>query len=101
MNLTGTAPALLQAAPAPATEPARLASLRKTAEELEATFLGEMLAHAGLEATEGPFSGGTGETQFASFLRQEQARLIASRGGIGLAEHIFTALAEAGRDTSA
>lgn len=66
--------------------------LRLKAQEMEAAFLAEMLAHAGLGASEGAFSGGAGETQFASFLRQEQARLIAARGGIGLAEHIFAAM---------
>lgn len=68
------------------------AHLRQKAQEMEAAFLAEMLAHAGLGSSEGEFSGQAGETQFASFLRQEQARLIAARGGIGLAEQIFAAM---------
>ncbi len=40
------------------------------------------------------FGGGAGEDQFSSFLRLEQARHIASSGGIGLAESLFEALKE-------
>lgn len=69
--------------------------LREQAEELEASFLAEMLSHAGLGDAGDSFSGGAGETQFASFLRQEQARLIAEGGGVGLAELIFSTLVEA------
>jgi peptidoglycan hydrolase FlgJ len=69
--------------------------LRDKAEELEASFLAEMLAHSGLGEPDGAFSGGAGETQFASFLRQEQARLIVDGGGLGLAELIFNSLIEA------
>jgi Rod binding domain-containing protein len=69
--------------------------LMAKAEELEATFLAEMLAHSGLGEMEGAFGGGQGEAQFASFLREEQARLIAQNGGMGLAELIFNAMVEA------
>ncbi|NHB75623.1 rod-binding protein [Rhodobacter calidifons] len=75
--------------------PARIDLLMTKARELEATFLSEMLGHSGLGAMEGAFGGGAGETQFASFLRQEQARLIVQSGGIGLAEMIFKAMTEA------
>ena len=51
-----------------------------------------MLAHTGLDAQTGAFNGGIGEDQFASFLRQEQARLMVERGGIGLARTIFESL---------
>ena len=62
------------------------------AQELEATFLSEMLKDTGLGEAEGSFSGGIGEEQFGSFLRDEQARLMVGRGGIGLAEQIFRSL---------
>lgn len=65
------------------------------AEELEATFLAEMLAHSGLGEMAGPFGGGSGEAQFSSFLRAEQARLMVERGGIGLAEVIFNSMVQA------
>ncbi len=69
------------------------AELMEKAGALEAVFLSEMLAHAGLGQTpEGAFSGGIGEEQFASFLRQEQATQMVRQGGIGLAEHLFHAM---------
>jgi peptidoglycan hydrolase FlgJ len=64
------------------------------AQELEAAFLSEMLAHSGLGDMQGPFGGGSGEAQFSSFLRQEQARLMVENGGIGLAELIFRSMTE-------
>ena len=67
-------------------------AMRAAATKLEANFLAEMLKHAGLGEMEGAFSGGVGEEQFASFLRQEQSQLMAEAGGIGLAETIFEAM---------
>ncbi|MCM2561887.1 rod-binding protein [Lutimaribacter sp. EGI FJ00013] len=72
--------------------------LRKAAIELEASFLAEMLKTAGLGNTPDAFGGGIGEDQFASFLLQEQARAMAERGGVGLAETIFHALKEIPND---
>ncbi len=73
--------------------PDRNASLMTKARELEAAFLAEMLGHAGLDAdAESSFGGGNGEEQFSSFLRQEQAKLIVAKGGIGLAESLFRAM---------
>lgn len=66
--------------------------LRDVAIKLEASFLAEMLKTAGLGKTPDAFGGGAGEDQFASFLVHEQARALAERGGIGLAETIFNAL---------
>ncbi len=65
------------------------------ARELEAAFLSQMLAHSGLGAPSEGFGGGVGEEQFASFLRDEQARLMVAKGGIGLAEMIFKSLVAA------
>ncbi|NJM81788.1 MAG: chemotaxis protein chel [Tabrizicola sp.] len=65
------------------------------ARDLEAAFLAEMLNHAGLGQSSESFGGGHGEDQFASFLKQEQARMIVARGGIGLAEAIFASMARA------
>lgn len=72
--------------------------LRKKAQELEARFLSAMLSHAGLGAGEGMdpgFSGGSAAAQFASLLRDEQAKLMVQSGGIGLAETIFRAFGDA------
>ncbi len=70
------------------------AELRQVSQELEASFLAEMLKHAGFGETRGSFGGGAGEEQFASLLRTEHARALAERGGIGLAEQIFQSLLE-------
>ena len=72
----------------------RLAELREASVKLEATFLAEMLKAAGLGETPNSFSGGSGEEQFSSFLREAQAEEMARSGGVGLAEHIFNALKE-------
>lgn len=89
-----TLPAGLAAAPRPLPESADDARLRAAARELEASFLAEMLKSAGFGAARGAFGGGTGEDQFASFLRIEHARAMAAQGGIGLAESLFHALKE-------
>jgi len=82
---------------APPSLPDRTAALRRTAADLEAAFLAEMLGHAGLDGETGSFGGGIGEEQFASFLREQQARAMVEAGGIGLAERIFETLQEDGR----
>lgn len=66
--------------------------LRAAATNLEAQFLSEMLTHAGLGKSRESMGGGIGEDQFSSFLVQEQAKAMANKGGIGLAETLFEAL---------
>jgi peptidoglycan hydrolase FlgJ len=66
--------------------------LRQTVDKLEASFLSEMLKLAGLGKTSQEFGGGAGEDQFASFLRDAQAKEMVKSGGIGLAETIYLAL---------
>jgi Rod binding domain-containing protein len=88
MTVSPIAPAMGDT-PRPPSEDAALAAV---AEELEASFLEEMLKHAGFRESRGAFGGGAGEEQFASLLRQEHARAIAAQGGIGLAESLFHAL---------
>lgn len=73
--------------------------LRKAAQDLEASFLREMLKSAGLNAAHSGFGGGIGEEQFASFLTEAQAQEMARAGGIGLAETIFEALKGRMNDT--
>jgi Rod binding domain-containing protein len=67
-------------------------ALRKVAVDLEATFLAEMLKSTGFGEARNEMGGGIGEEQFSSFLRSEQAKLMAQQGGIGLAENIFEVL---------
>ncbi|WP_126978917.1 rod-binding protein [Frigidibacter oleivorans] len=66
--------------------------LRAAAEALEAVFLSEILGAAGFGAARDMLGGGSGEAQFASLWRDEQARALVRHGGIGLAESIFNAL---------
>ncbi len=62
------------------------------AKALEASFLSEMLGFAGVGKTPEGFGGGIGEDQFGSLLRDEQARQMVEKGGIGLAEQLFHAM---------
>lgn len=84
--------------PADTTATTRVARARDAALRLEAAFLSEMLKAAGLGAPGGDFSGGAGEDQFASFQREAIALDMARAGGLGLAEHFFRAMMEAGDD---
>jgi peptidoglycan hydrolase FlgJ len=70
----------------------RDAILRAKAAELEATFLSEMLSYTGMDTQSESFSGGHGEEQFTSFLRQEHAKAVVAKGGVGLAEQLFQSL---------
>jgi len=81
------------AKPQPTTED-RDAALFQAAQELEASFLTEMLKSAGFGKPRDAYGGGTGEEQFGSFLRQEHANEMVRKGGIGLAESLFEALKE-------
>jgi len=83
---------IIQAASPPTFQMARDQKLYEAAQKLEATFLSEMLKQAGLGDVSQSFGGGAGEDQFASFLRQQQAEAMVSKGGIGLAEHLFESL---------
>lgn len=78
----------------PAMDPRHDKALRQAAQELEASFLAEMLKAARVGETPESFGGGEGEEQFASFMRLEQARRMAEGGGIGLAESLYHALKE-------
>ncbi|MEL7211324.1 MAG: rod-binding protein [Pseudomonadota bacterium] len=76
------------------TAPDHTTRLRKVADDLEATFLSEMLKSAGVGKSREAFGGGIGEDQFGSFLRDAQAKEMVRAGGIGLSETIFNALKE-------
>ena len=56
---------------------------RAAADQLEVAFLEEMLKYCGPTPTEGAFSGGAGEDQFASFLTREHAGMLAGRLDLG------------------
>jgi Rod binding domain-containing protein len=63
--------------------------LRKAAEDLEASFIAEMLRAAGAEKTSGL---GAEDSEFASFLLDARAREITRAGGLGLAEVLFESM---------
>jgi peptidoglycan hydrolase FlgJ len=65
----------------------------RKAQEFEATFLAEMLRHAGSGPMAGAFGGGLGEAQFHSLLVRAQADAIVSAGGLGLADQIAQRMA--------
>ena len=67
-------------------------AMRRASEELEATFLAEMLKPMGAGASRDTLGGGIGEEQFSSFLLQEESRAMVRSGGIGLAESIFQSM---------
>ena len=51
-----------------------------------------MLQYTGINAMPSAFGGGAGEEAFSSFLTEEYGRLLAERGGIGIAEQVFRVL---------
>jgi len=76
----------------PVTAHPRSAEIMQVAQSLEAQFLSEMLKSAGIGETPEEFGGGSGEDQFASFLRDEQAKQMTQAGGIGLAQSLYDAM---------
>lgn len=66
--------------------------LRNAAQELETTFLAEMLKSAGLGESSETMGGGAGEDQFSSFLVRAQAEQIVKAGGLGLTEVFYSSL---------
>ena len=66
-------------------------ALRRAAEEFEAAFVGQLLGGM-LGATTAGGSTGGGEDPFAAMLRDEYGKLIARRGGLGVAQAVLREL---------
>jgi flagellar protein FlgJ len=81
----------LTSTPSPEPPAAVQTRLRAAAQDLEASFIAEMLRAAGAERTPG-LGEGDGESPFASFLLDIRAREIARAGGLGLSEVLFQSL---------
>ena len=66
----------------------------KAAQDFEAMALGALLQpmFETVDMTSNPFGGGAGEAAFRPMLVQEMAKGMAQRGGLGLANSIFTQL---------
>lgn len=69
-------------------------ALMDVAKSLEAAFLADMLKSVRFGEQPEGFGGGAGEDQFASFMREEQAKRMTEAGGIGLAQALFEAMTE-------
>lgn len=96
MDLSHLAPVSSASIPLPQSTmtPERAEQLMDVAKALEAQFLSEMLKSAGVGKTPDAFGGGSGEDQFASFMRDEQAKQMTQAGGIGLAQALFESMVE-------
>lgn len=77
----------------PMTAPNQHERIRGAAVEFEAFLISQMLQASGLHRTPTEMGGGVGEDQFASLLTDAHARLLATRGGIGLGESLFRSIA--------
>lgn len=75
----------------PAAEAKREETLRKAAQDFEATFIAEMLAYAGFDKAVSSQSGLGGEA-FSRMLIDSYAADIAKQGSFGLAEKIYRQL---------
>ncbi len=62
----------------------RQPSTNEISDGLERAFLSEMLKYAGPKPIEGGFSGGIGESQFASLLSDAYADALSARLDLGL-----------------
>lgn len=71
-------------------KPTKAASdARRAAEEFEAIYLSMMFQSMFTDiGGDGPFSGGPGEKIFRSQLNEELGRILASSGGIGIADAV-------------
>lgn len=63
---------------------------KKAAQEFEAMYIGQMLNHmySGLP-TDGYFGGGNAEEIYRSMMVTEYGNMIAEKGGIGMADHVY------------
>ena len=84
------APAAPAATPTPASAPTGDGPTWKAAQEFEAVFLSQMLAHMyqGIEA-KAPFGGGFAEETYRSLMHQEIGRQMAAGSGVGIAESVY------------
>lgn len=66
------------------------AQIEEAAKEFEAVFLAEMLKpmFEGVKEPDPLFGGGKGEEIFNGFMVQEYGKIMAERGGIGIAEYV-------------
>jgi Rod binding domain-containing protein len=85
--VTPIEPAAIPSSAAPGGAKAEAKTPERAAKEFEAAFVSEMLKHSGVGRAVA-FDSGFGGEAMASFLVEEIGRLIAERGGFGVAELI-------------
>jgi Rod binding domain-containing protein len=78
-----------------ATDPQQMERTREAAEEFEAVFLSQMMAHmfSGIEV-DPTFGGGKGEEMFRSMMVEEYGKNFVDKGGIGIADQVQAKLIE-------
>lgn len=64
----------------------------QVSQQLEASFIAEMLDAAGVGKTPESFGGGVGEDQFGSYLQDAYATHISEAGGIGLSQQLYDSM---------
>lgn len=69
------------------------AELRSTAEKFEGMFLSQMFQYMfeGVKTDE-TFGGGNAETMYRSLMIDEYGKAVAKRGGVGIADHVYSAM---------
>ena len=71
--------------------PQQVARIQKAAQEFEAMALGQMLAPMfdTVDASKGPFGGGSGEEAWKPMMVSELGKQVAKSGGLGLARPVM------------
>ncbi len=71
--------------------PQQVARIQKAAQEFEARALGQMLAPMfdTVDASKGPFGGGSGEEAWKPMMVSELGKQVAKSGGLGLARPVM------------
>lgn len=86
-----------------AMDPAAEKRMRKTAQDFEAFFIGQMMEHmmTGIEP-DSMFGGGHGEAMWRSMLNQEYGKELAKTNRLGIADHVMRGMLQAQeqRDTA-
>lgn len=93
VNLTAQLPSTSPAAnAAPKKELTQIQKdkIHKTAQDFEAVFLNEMLKpmFAGINSEDSAFGGSREEATYQSMMVEQLGKSVASRGGIGIADHV-------------
>ena len=71
--------------------PQQVARIQKSAQDFEAMALGQMLApmFETVDASKGPFGGGSGEESWKPMMVSELGKQVAKGGGLGLARPVM------------